>query len=283
MGALIEHRVRDLRAAQEAIEGKDRWRGALMATLAHDVRSPLSTVVGVLEVLEDDPATPQRHRPLLAGAQRQAARILRLAIGMLEVERAEHGMLRLDLSEVSLHQLATEVAALTDPLAVRVDIDPALYARVDPARVEQVLYNLTTNALRHGTAPVVLSAAVDGARRRAARARPRRGGPGRRGAPFSTGSARPTTPRRPSASGCGSCGCSPRPTAGTSATRTPGPAQLGARSRGGRGGGGSRGAGGGGGGAGAGGRGPGGGRDGGEGGGGGPRPVSAAGAGRPGR
>jgi signal transduction histidine kinase len=158
VGALIEQRVRAVRVAQEALEGKDRWRGALMATLAHDVRSPLSTVAGVLEVLEDDPATPQRHRPLLAGAQRQASRILRLAVGMLEVERAEHGMLRLDLSEVSLYQLASEVAALTDPDAVRVDIDPDLCARVDPARLEQVLYNLTTNALRHGTAPVVLSA-----------------------------------------------------------------------------------------------------------------------------
>ncbi len=162
VGALIEQRARAVRATQAALEGKDRWRGALMATLAHDVRSPLSTVAGVLEVLEDDPDTPQRHRPLLASAQRQAARILRLAVGMFEVERAEHGMLRLDLSDVSLAQLATEVAALTDPDAVRVDIDPDLYARVDPARLEQVLYNLTSNALRHGTAPVVLSATVQG-------------------------------------------------------------------------------------------------------------------------
>jgi signal transduction histidine kinase len=162
VGALIEQRVRALRATQQALQSKDRWRGALMATLAHDVRSPLSTVTGVLEVLEDDPVTPQHHRPLLASAQRQAARILRLAVGMLEVERAEHGMLRLDLSEVSLHQLATEVAALTDPGAVCVDIDRTLLARVDPARLEQVLYNLTSNALRHGAAPVVLSATADG-------------------------------------------------------------------------------------------------------------------------
>ena len=162
VGALIEQRVRTVRATQGALERKDRWRGALMATLAHDVRSPLSTVAGVLEVLEDDSATPERHRPLLAGAQRQAARILRLAIGMLEVERAEHGMLRLDLSEVSLLRLAEDVATLTDAEAVRVDIDPGLRARVDPARLEQVLYNLTTNALRHGTAPVVLSATAAG-------------------------------------------------------------------------------------------------------------------------
>jgi signal transduction histidine kinase len=162
VGALIEQRVGTVRATQGALERKDRWRGALMATLAHDVRSPLSTVAGVLEVLEDDPATPERHRPLLAGAQRQAARILRLAIGMLEVERAEHGMLRLDLSEVSLLRLAEDVATLTDAEAVRVDIDPGLRARVDPARLEQVLYNLTTNDLRHGTAPVVLSATAAG-------------------------------------------------------------------------------------------------------------------------
>jgi signal transduction histidine kinase len=82
---------------------------------------------------------------------------------MLEVERAEHGMLRLDLREVSLHRLATDVAILTDHDAVHVDIDATLRACVDAARLEQVLYNLTANALRHGAAPVVLSAtAVDG-------------------------------------------------------------------------------------------------------------------------
>jgi hypothetical protein len=46
VGALIEQRVRALRATQDALQRKDRWRGALMATLAHDVRSPLSTSPG---------------------------------------------------------------------------------------------------------------------------------------------------------------------------------------------------------------------------------------------
>ncbi|MGZ6764629.1 MAG: sensor histidine kinase [Nocardioides sp.] len=161
VGLLIHQRVAELRATDGLLRSKDRWRAALMATLAHDVRSPLTSVTGVLEVLEDDPATPERYRGLLASAQRQAARILRLAIGMLEVERSEHGMLRLDRTDTRLAALAQDVAHLTEPEAVRVDIHADLTAHVDGARIEQVLYNLTNNALRHGEAPVVISAASD--------------------------------------------------------------------------------------------------------------------------
>ena len=157
---LISSRVRAARLLQEEVELRDRWRRALTATLAHDVRSPLSTVIGTLEILEDDPALDDRYRPLLAGATRQTRRVLSLASGLLEVERVEHGSLRLDRTDVHLADLAGTVADLTRPDAVRVDVDPGLVVRGDADRLEQVLFNLTSNALRHGRPPVVISAAA---------------------------------------------------------------------------------------------------------------------------
>ena len=155
---LISSRVRAARLLREEVEVRERWRGALMATLAHDVRSPLSSVIGTLEILEDDPALDERYRPLLAGATRQTRRVLSLASGLLEVERVEHGSLRLDRTDVRLAELAGTVAALTQPDAVRVDVDPGLVVPGDADRLEQVLFNLTNNALRHGRPPVVISA-----------------------------------------------------------------------------------------------------------------------------
>lgn len=155
---LISSRVRAARVLQEEVEVRERWRAALMATLAHDVRSPLSTVIGTLEILEDDPALDDRYRPLLAGATRQTRRVLRLASGLLEVERVEHGSLVLDRADVDLALLAANVAALTHPESVRVDIEPGLVVQGDSERLEQVLFNLTNNALRHGRPPVVISA-----------------------------------------------------------------------------------------------------------------------------
>lgn len=163
VAVFIAGRVERQRQLHEQLEIRERWRGALMATLAHDVRSPLTTVTGTLELLEDEPEMPERYRSLVAAAIRQTQRVLRLAVGILEVERVEHGALVLDRAEVRVADVATEVAALTRPDAVRVEIAPDVVVSADAARLEQVLFNLTNNALRHGRPPVVMSAArVDG-------------------------------------------------------------------------------------------------------------------------
>lgn len=154
---LISNRTSAQRRLSHDLEVRERWRGALIATLAHDVRSPLSTVLGTLEILEDDPDLDPRYRPLLAAANRQTQRVLKLATGLLEVERVEHGSLVLDRAEVRLAEVAEAVATLTQPEAVRVDVAPDLVVHADSARLEQVLFNLTNNALRHGRPPVVIS------------------------------------------------------------------------------------------------------------------------------
>jgi signal transduction histidine kinase len=163
---LIATMVRTQRRLREELEARDRWRAALMATLAHDVRSPLTTVAGTLELLGDDASVPARYRRLIEGAQRQTSRILRLATGLLDVERVQHGRLNLDLATQPLRPVADEVAHLTDPERVRVDVGPTVLAHVDRHRLEQVLHNLTNNALRHGRPPVVISASTrsDGTR-----------------------------------------------------------------------------------------------------------------------
>lgn len=163
MSLLVAHHVRVQRALRRDLEVRERWRSALMATLAHDVRSPLTSITGTIEILQDDETLNPAYRPLLASAMRQSRRVLQLATGLLEVERVEHGRLVLDRRRVPVATLGHRVAELTQPDAVVVDVDPRLEVEVDAQRVEQVLYNLVNNALRHGRSPVVISArALDG-------------------------------------------------------------------------------------------------------------------------
>lgn len=161
---LIASRTAAQRRLSDDLAVRERWRAALIATLAHDVRSPLSTVLGTLEILEDDPGLDPQYRPLLAAANRQTQRVLKLATGLLEVERVEHGSLVLDRADVRVAEVAETVAALTQPGAVRVEVPPDLVVHADAARLEQVLFNLVNNAVRHGRPPVVISAdlAADG-------------------------------------------------------------------------------------------------------------------------
>lgn len=66
IGLIIEGRVRQLQAAREVIEEEQLWRAALMATMAHDVRSPLTTIHGALEIIGDDTDLPGHLQPLVA-------------------------------------------------------------------------------------------------------------------------------------------------------------------------------------------------------------------------
>ncbi|GGC07313.1 HAMP domain-containing sensor histidine kinase [Cellulomonas carbonis] len=143
----------------------DRLRARLLADVAHEVRTPVATIVGYLEAVEDgvqdlDPATVE---VLLD----QAARLTRLAEDLAAVTRAEAGDIVLDRAPVAPAELLAaaegavreRAAAAGVTVEVRVDDDlPAL--RVDRTRIAQVLDNLLTNALRHTPAGGVVTLAA---------------------------------------------------------------------------------------------------------------------------
>ncbi|WP_084780101.1 sensor histidine kinase [Planobispora rosea] len=159
----VDHHRHDraaLRRARDEIAQAERWRAALTSTLAHDVRSPLTSVQFALETLHDDegdlPAAQRRQFTEMA--LRQTARIRRLAISLLDADRVdEHGQLRLDLQPVPLRAaIDNALVYVTSPVSV--DMPEDVKVRADPQRLEQILINLVTNALRHGDPPIVISA-----------------------------------------------------------------------------------------------------------------------------
>jgi signal transduction histidine kinase len=158
IGLIVEGRVRRLREAQAVIEEEQRWRAALMATLAHDVRSPLTTIHGTLEIMADDEDLPDHLRPLVAAAARQTSRLTALASNLLDLERVEGGKLILDRQSVDLTELSEQVAELLGGSDVTVDVEPGLTVSADRLRLQQMLVNLGTNAQRHGEPPVVIGA-----------------------------------------------------------------------------------------------------------------------------
>lgn len=175
VGLIIAHRVRGLTAARLAIGREERWRSALMATLAHDVRSPLTTIRAALEIVGDDPTLSPPSQDILRSAVRQTARLARLSSGLLDLERVDAGRLRLDCRDIALAEVTDLLTELTGVRDLKVDVEPGLTVWADPDRLEQMLVNLTSNALRHGLPPVELTARRD---REAVQIRLRDHGPG---------------------------------------------------------------------------------------------------------
>ncbi|MBU2664949.1 HAMP domain-containing histidine kinase [Actinoplanes bogorensis] len=155
---LIEAQARHLREDRERLERIEQWRAAMMGTLAHDVRTPLSTVRLVLEELKTDAPPPVVR--MLDAALRQTARINRLAEGLLDVQRIDsEGRLQLDLREHPAAALVKEALAhvRSTDADVTLEIGAGQTLYVDRQRFEQILVNLLTNAFRYGAPPVVVS------------------------------------------------------------------------------------------------------------------------------
>jgi signal transduction histidine kinase len=163
VAALIGTQVRHLRAARERAARVERWRSALTAALAHDLRSPLTAIQIVLESIRDDPGMAAELRlDLVDVAMRQSNRMIRLASGLLDVDRVDaRGTLRLDRSTVPVRAAVLSAVSHLNTTDVKVEVVPDLTVDADPQRLEQILVNLVANALRHGAPPVVVRGYVE--------------------------------------------------------------------------------------------------------------------------
>jgi signal transduction histidine kinase len=147
-----------------ALEDAERRRRQLIGDVAHELRTPLATLSGYLEGLQDGVVQPSDRTWAMLGAE--TARLTRLVEDLQELSRAEAHQLSLALQPVDA---TTAVQAAVDRLApefvakgltLDVTVPPGLSLRADPDRLIQVLTNLLSNALRYTPAPGHVQLAV---------------------------------------------------------------------------------------------------------------------------
>lgn len=137
-----------------ALERTERRRIELIGDLAHELRTPLSSIRSELEGMIDGllPCEPEA----LADLQREASRMQRLVQDLEELSRAEARQMQLDLRPVAMGELVSTVAQRLQPqyedkdVALHLEIAPDLpLIRADTQRMTQVLVNLLGNALQY--------------------------------------------------------------------------------------------------------------------------------------
>lgn len=164
---LLAERVRvQQRLLAETVEARDRelaWRRALIDMLAHDLRAPMATAATSAEVLAGRAGDLSREQvvALSDAALRQIRRALRLLDDLLDLGRARAGALEVHREPVPLAAFVEETLAELPPrFAEDVHLElcagPAVVAAADRARLAQVLWNLVTNAHKHGAPPVTV-------------------------------------------------------------------------------------------------------------------------------
>ena len=149
--------ARALEEAAELEREMEQARRDLVAAVSHDLRTPLASTRALIEALADGVATDQQSESrYLSSASRELEHLSRLVDDLFELARIDAGLLELTLEAASLHDLISDTISSFQPQAeqkgvrllgeVSGDVDPVF---VNPPKLQRVLHNLVSNALRH--------------------------------------------------------------------------------------------------------------------------------------
>ncbi|HVG54114.1 MAG TPA: ATP-binding protein [Vicinamibacterales bacterium] len=146
---------RDRIAALERERDANRLKDEFLATLSHELRTPMNAVLGWARVLRSTGSDVSTHERGLESIERNARAQARLIEDLLEVSRIVTGKLRLQVHEVDLAAIVDTAVDNVRPAAIakrlrldtQIDARPALTTG-DPDRLQQVVWNLLSNAVK---------------------------------------------------------------------------------------------------------------------------------------
>ncbi|GGO61894.1 hypothetical protein GCM10010910_10780 [Microbacterium nanhaiense] len=141
-------------SAAASAEAADQVRSALLSAVSHDVRRPLASAVAAIGGLRSTHGlTADDRSELLETAAESLDALTRLVTDLLDVSRAEAGVLAVSLSPLPVEDAVGAALEELQPWlgAVELDVDDARII-ADPVLLQRVLVNLITNALRYSPA-----------------------------------------------------------------------------------------------------------------------------------
>ncbi|MFN8558023.1 MAG: ATP-binding protein [Dehalococcoidia bacterium] len=146
----------------------ERMRSALVATVSHELRSPLTAITGYTDtLLHGGPWDDATERDFLEIVAASATRLSRLVDNLLDAAKMDAGVLRLEREPVRVERIAQQVAAERRALypehPITLDVTANLpLADADPMRVEQIITNLVENAIKYSPAGGAIDVCIRG-------------------------------------------------------------------------------------------------------------------------
>jgi PAS domain S-box-containing protein len=146
----------ELEQARLLADDANRAKSQFLATMSHELRTPLNAIAGYVQLIElgiYGPVTDEQRQSLgrILLSQRH---LLRLINDILNLARIEAGRVTYAVDEISIADVIASVIPMVEPqmtaagLAFTSAVEPDVIARADRQKVQQILINLLTNALK---------------------------------------------------------------------------------------------------------------------------------------
>nr|WP_202423879.1 PAS domain-containing protein [Duganella margarita] len=164
----------ELILARDRAEAASRAKSEFLANMSHEIRTPMNAIIGLARLLEEAPLAP-RERGYLHKIQFATQSLLSLVNDVLDFSRVEAGQLVLEHAHFHLQHVLDSISVMLSGSAsdkgieLVYDIDPAMPTDLagDPMRLQQVLLNLISNAIKftaHGEVVLTVRPAPGSAR-----------------------------------------------------------------------------------------------------------------------
>jgi signal transduction histidine kinase len=156
LNADLHKQIAERKRAEEALLEADRRKDEFLATLAHELRNPLSPIRNALEIMRLADGDPEAFNRSRAVMERQVGQMVRLIDDLLDVSRITRGKLQLVTETVDLKGVVETAVEISRPqiekaglkLSVSLPGNP-LWVTGDRVRLAQVLSNLLNNAAKY--------------------------------------------------------------------------------------------------------------------------------------
>jgi CheY-like chemotaxis protein/nitrogen-specific signal transduction histidine kinase len=148
----------ELLGARFLAEKANRLKTVFLSTMSHEIRTPLNAIIGLLDLIISGKNTEEEKEEYLGHARKSSIFLLQLINDILDFSKIEAGQLDINDRPFDLLPLLDKIAerarmlarSKVKPLEVRKRIEPDLNLNIlgDPFRIEQVLTNLISNAVK---------------------------------------------------------------------------------------------------------------------------------------
>jgi two-component system, NarL family, sensor histidine kinase BarA len=148
---------RKLQVAYDKLKEADRLKSSFLATVSHELKTPLTSILGYSEMLAEGLAgpMPQEQLDYVRTIHDKGTHLLNMITGLLDLSKLEIGTMRMRRENVRLFDILGEVWTTLLPHAKKKNVtlsfdcaEESFEVRVDPMRIQQVFTNILENAIK---------------------------------------------------------------------------------------------------------------------------------------